>query len=107
MASTALGISADKIYTMETSTTTVPNTSPTAASCGSDLNGAAVLVSILYSNTNTTDTNTINTNTINTNTTNTNTTNTNTTNTNTTYTNTINTNTTNTTTSAYTVSCAE
>ena len=45
MASTALGISADKIYTMETSTTTVPNTSPTAASCGSDLNGAAVLVS--------------------------------------------------------------
>ena len=102
MASTALGISADKIYTMETSTTTVPNTSPTAASCGSDLNGAAVLVSILYSNTNT-----INTNTINTNTTNTNTTNTNTTNTNTTYTNTINTNTTNTTTSAYTVSCAE
>ena len=71
MASTALGISADKIYTMETSTTTVPNTSPTAASCGSDLNGAAVLVSILYSNTNTTNTNTIYTNTINTNTTNT------------------------------------
>jgi len=31
---------------MEVSTTTVANTSPTAASTGSDLNGAAVLVRI-------------------------------------------------------------
>ncbi|XP_067942765.1 xanthine dehydrogenase/oxidase-like [Watersipora subatra] len=43
VASTALGISANKIHTMETSTATVPNTSPTAASVSSDLNGAAVV----------------------------------------------------------------
>ncbi|KAF6033929.1 ry [Bugula neritina] len=36
-------IPASKIHTMEVSTTTVANTSPTAASTGSDLNGAAVL----------------------------------------------------------------
>lgn len=44
VASRALGISSDKIHIMETSTDKVPNTSPTAASAGSDLNGMAVLV---------------------------------------------------------------
>lgn len=44
VASRALKISGDKIHIMETSTDKVPNTSPTAASAGSDLNGMAVLV---------------------------------------------------------------
>ena len=34
----------DKIFTCETSTDKVPNTLATAASLGSDMNGAAVLV---------------------------------------------------------------
>ncbi|CAN9498296.1 unnamed protein product [Ophioblennius macclurei] len=42
VASRVLGISSSKIYISETSTNTVPNTSPTAASASSDLNGAAV-----------------------------------------------------------------
>jgi xanthine dehydrogenase molybdopterin binding subunit len=37
-----LGVSAEKIRLMPTSTDKVPNTSPTAASSGADLNGAAV-----------------------------------------------------------------
>lgn len=37
-----MGIPCSKIYISETSTNTVPNTSPTAASASSDLNGAAV-----------------------------------------------------------------
>lgn len=44
VASRALKISNDKIHIMETATDKVPNTSPTAASAGSDLNGMAVLV---------------------------------------------------------------
>jgi xanthine dehydrogenase molybdopterin-binding subunit B len=44
VASRALDISADFIHIAETSTDKVPNTSATAASCGSDLNGMAVLV---------------------------------------------------------------
>lgn len=44
VASRAMRISSDKIHIMETSTDKVPNTSPTAASAGSDLNGMAVLV---------------------------------------------------------------
>jgi xanthine dehydrogenase molybdopterin-binding subunit B len=44
VASRALDISADLIHVAETSTDKVPNTSATAASCGSDLNGMAVLV---------------------------------------------------------------
>ncbi|XP_021921362.1 xanthine dehydrogenase isoform X2 [Zootermopsis nevadensis] len=43
VASRALDISADFIHIAETSTDKVPNTSATAASCGSDLNGMAVL----------------------------------------------------------------
>uniref|UniRef100_A0A6P7FW35 Xanthine dehydrogenase n=1 Tax=Diabrotica virgifera virgifera TaxID=50390 RepID=A0A6P7FW35_DIAVI len=43
VASKALGIPVEKIHTMESSTDKVPNTSPTAASTGSDLNGMAVL----------------------------------------------------------------
>jgi xanthine dehydrogenase/oxidase len=46
VASRALDISADFIHITETSTDKVPNTSATAASCGSDLNGMAVLVMI-------------------------------------------------------------
>ncbi|XP_042260124.1 xanthine dehydrogenase/oxidase isoform X3 [Thunnus maccoyii] len=42
VASRVLGVSSSKIYITETSTNTVPNTSPTAASASSDLNGAAV-----------------------------------------------------------------
>ncbi|XP_046887432.1 xanthine dehydrogenase/oxidase [Hypomesus transpacificus] len=42
VASRALGIPSSKIHISETSTSTVPNTSPTAASASSDLNGAAV-----------------------------------------------------------------
>lgn len=43
VASRALGISTDLIHISETSTDKVPNTSATAASCGSDLNGMAVI----------------------------------------------------------------
>ncbi|XP_078117513.1 xanthine dehydrogenase/oxidase-like [Sander vitreus] len=43
VASRVLGIPCSKIHISETSTNTVPNTSPTAASASSDLNGAAVL----------------------------------------------------------------
>ena len=39
-----LGITEDRIHIAETSTDKVPNTSPTAASTGSDLNGKAVEV---------------------------------------------------------------
>uniref|UniRef100_A0A4W6FUE5 Xanthine dehydrogenase/oxidase n=1 Tax=Lates calcarifer TaxID=8187 RepID=A0A4W6FUE5_LATCA len=42
IASRVLGIPYSKIHISETSTNTVPNTSPTAASASSDLNGAAV-----------------------------------------------------------------
>ncbi|XP_061114412.1 xanthine dehydrogenase/oxidase [Conger conger] len=42
VASKTLGIPSSKIYISETSTNTVPNTSPTAASASSDLNGMAV-----------------------------------------------------------------
>lgn len=42
MASRTLGVPCSKIHISETSTNTVPNTSPTAASASSDLNGAAV-----------------------------------------------------------------
>lgn len=42
-AARALGISSDLIHISETSTDKVPNTSPTAASVGSDLNGMAVI----------------------------------------------------------------
>ncbi|XP_044043358.1 xanthine dehydrogenase/oxidase [Siniperca chuatsi] len=42
VASRVLGIPCSKIHISETSTNTVPNTSPTAASASSDLNGAAV-----------------------------------------------------------------
>ncbi|KAJ9595230.1 hypothetical protein L9F63_013467, partial [Diploptera punctata] len=43
VASRVLDISADLIHIAETSTDKVPNTSATAASCGSDLNGMAVM----------------------------------------------------------------
>merc|ERR1719474_1526691 len=43
VAAGTLGISDNKIHIMETSTDKVPNTPPTAASAGSDLNGMAVL----------------------------------------------------------------
>ncbi|KAG0722910.1 Xanthine dehydrogenase/oxidase [Chionoecetes opilio] len=43
VASRALGIPADLIHISETATDKVPNTSPTAASASSDLNGMAVL----------------------------------------------------------------
>uniref|UniRef100_A0A3Q2Q718 Xanthine dehydrogenase n=1 Tax=Fundulus heteroclitus TaxID=8078 RepID=A0A3Q2Q718_FUNHE len=43
VASRVLGIPCARIYVSETSTNTVANTSPTAASASSDLNGAAVL----------------------------------------------------------------
>jgi xanthine dehydrogenase large subunit len=42
IAATELGISLDKVRVMPTSTDKVPNTSATAASCGTDLNGMAV-----------------------------------------------------------------
>ncbi|XP_008323589.1 xanthine dehydrogenase/oxidase [Cynoglossus semilaevis] len=42
VAARILGIPCSKIHISETSTNTVPNTSPTAASASSDLNGAAV-----------------------------------------------------------------
>lgn len=44
VASKVLDISSDKIHTGSTNTDIVPNTSPTAASTGSDINGMAVLV---------------------------------------------------------------
>ncbi|CAB0037829.1 unnamed protein product [Trichogramma brassicae] len=43
VASRALKVSPNKIHIAETATDKVPNTSPTAASAGSDLNGMAVL----------------------------------------------------------------
>ncbi|XP_043531354.1 xanthine dehydrogenase/oxidase [Chiloscyllium plagiosum] len=43
VASKALGIPVSRIHISETSTNTVPNTSATAASVGSDLNGMAIL----------------------------------------------------------------
>ncbi|CAH1790691.1 unnamed protein product [Owenia fusiformis] len=43
VASKTLGVSAERIHISETSTNTVPNTSATAASASSDLNGMAVL----------------------------------------------------------------
>ncbi|KAF2885328.1 hypothetical protein ILUMI_20860 [Ignelater luminosus] len=43
VASTVLGIPISKIYISETSTDKVPNTSPTAASFSSDINGMAVM----------------------------------------------------------------
>nr|XP_031845832.1 xanthine dehydrogenase isoform X2 [Nomia melanderi]XP_031845840.1 xanthine dehydrogenase isoform X2 [Nomia melanderi] len=43
VASRVLKINPEKIHIMETATDKVPNTSPTAASAGSDLNGMAVL----------------------------------------------------------------
>lgn len=50
VAASALKIPIERIHIQETSTDKVPNTSPTAASAGSDLNGAAVLnaCNILY-----------------------------------------------------------
>lgn len=47
VASRALEVSVDKIHTSEIATDKVPNTSATAASAGSDLNGMAVLVRLL------------------------------------------------------------
>ncbi|XP_033106657.1 xanthine dehydrogenase/oxidase-like [Anneissia japonica] len=44
VASRTLGIASNRIYTNENSTSTVPNTSQTAASVGSDLNGMAVKI---------------------------------------------------------------
>ena len=44
VASRTLRIPAEKIRISETSTATVPNTSPTAASSATDLNGMAVKV---------------------------------------------------------------
>jgi len=43
VASRALGVPVEDIFISETSTDKVPNTSPTAASVGSDINGMAVL----------------------------------------------------------------
>ena len=48
VASRALGIPMSKIHISETSTDKVPNTSPTAASASSDLNGGAILVSTRF-----------------------------------------------------------
>src|SRR5436853_6884363 len=42
IAATELGLRSDRVRVMPTSTDKVPNTSATAASCGTDLNGAAV-----------------------------------------------------------------
>lgn len=47
VASKTLGIPCSKIHITETSTNTVPNTSPTAASASSDLNGMAINVSLM------------------------------------------------------------
>ncbi|PIO30993.1 hypothetical protein AB205_0063890 [Aquarana catesbeiana] len=48
VASKALGIPTSKIHISETSTNTVPNTSPTAASASSDLNGMAIYIKAAY-----------------------------------------------------------
>ena len=48
VASRALGVPATNIFISETSTDKVPNTSPTAASVGSDINGMAVLVLLVF-----------------------------------------------------------
>lgn len=48
VASRALEISMEKIHISETATDKVPNTSPTAASSGSDINGMAVLVGVKW-----------------------------------------------------------
>src|SRR3954467_12320152 len=42
IAAKELGLTADRVRVMHTRTDKVPNTSATAASCGTDLNGAAV-----------------------------------------------------------------
>src|SRR6185295_12986407 len=42
IAARELGMTADRVRVMATRTDKVPNTSATAASCGTDLNGAAV-----------------------------------------------------------------
>src|SRR5205807_3950851 len=42
IAAKELGLSPDRVRVMATQTDKVPNTSATAASCGTDLNGAAV-----------------------------------------------------------------
>jgi xanthine dehydrogenase/oxidase len=44
VASRALNVPIENIHISETATDRVPNTSPTAASAGSDLNGMAILV---------------------------------------------------------------
>ena len=44
MASRILKVNPEKIHIAETATNQVPNTSATAASAGSDLNGMAVMV---------------------------------------------------------------
>ena len=49
VASRALRIPHEKIHINETSTNAVPNTSPTAASTSSDLNGMAIEVSARFS----------------------------------------------------------
>uniref|UniRef100_A0A6Q2WUR0 xanthine dehydrogenase n=1 Tax=Esox lucius TaxID=8010 RepID=A0A6Q2WUR0_ESOLU len=49
VASRCLDIPTSKIHITETSTSTVPNTSPTAASASSDLNGAAVQCNAMHS----------------------------------------------------------
>ena len=43
IAAHALGVTLDSVRIMPTRTDKVPNTSPTAASAGTDLNGAAIL----------------------------------------------------------------
>ena len=47
VAARSFGIPVSKIHITETSTNTVANTSPTAASASSDLNGMAVKVSVI------------------------------------------------------------
>ena len=48
VASRVLNIPTSKIYISETSSSHIPNTSPTAASFSSDLNGMAVLVKFIF-----------------------------------------------------------
>jgi len=48
VASRVLEIPSNDIYIAETNTDKVPNTTPTAASSGSDLNGMAVLVCTIH-----------------------------------------------------------
>ena len=50
VASRALHIPAEKIHICETGTNTVPNTTATAASASSDLNGMAVVVGTICIN---------------------------------------------------------